>query len=79
MGAKHPEQVLSQLKCNKNEFILAATHLVRTGICKSGPDAIRYMEKNNSDVSRIVEEIVESQRVKPPAVVEEEEQETKDE
>jgi len=77
MGAKHPEQVLQQLRCNKNEFILAATYLVRTGICKNGPDAIRYMEENNSDVTSIIDELIESKRTKPPATTEE--QETSDE
>ena len=44
MGAKHPQAVLAQLNANKNQFILAATHLVRSGVCKGPGDAIRYME-----------------------------------
>ena len=58
MGAKHPMAVVSQLKANKNEFIIAARHLVRTGVVKSPGDAIRYMEENNSNVSDIIEDMI---------------------
>ena len=58
MGAKHPMAVVSQLKANKNEFILAARHLVRTGVVKSPGDAIRYMEENNTNVPEIIEAMV---------------------
>ena len=58
MGAKHPMAVVSQLKANKNEFILAAKHLVRTGVVKSPGDAIRYMEENNTNVTEIIEAMV---------------------
>tara|TARA_R110001592_G_scaffold98704_5_gene281567 strand:- start:10717 stop:10947 length:231 start_codon:yes stop_codon:yes gene_type:complete len=62
MGAKHPEAVINQLRCNKNEFILAAKHLVKTGVVKSPGDAIRYMEEHNSDVSEIIEQLVVSKQ-----------------
>jgi hypothetical protein len=71
MGARHPEEVLAQLNANKNEFVLAATYLVRMGICKSGPDAIRYMEKNNSNIDDIINEYIEVTRPKPPVKTEE--------
>ena len=58
MGAKHPMAVVSQLRANKNEFIIAARHLVRTGVVKSPGDAIRYMEENNSNVSDIIDEMI---------------------
>ena len=58
MGAKHPMAVVAQLNANKNEFILAAKHLVRTGVVKSAGDAIRYMEENNSNVDDIIEDMV---------------------
>jgi len=58
MGARHPMAVVSQLGANKNEFILAAKHLVRTGVVKSAGDAIRYMEENNSSVEDIIEDMV---------------------
>lgn len=58
MGAKHPMAVVAQLKANKNEFIIAARHLVRTGVVKSPGDAIRYMEENNSNVSDIIEDMI---------------------
>jgi len=62
MGARHPQAVLAQLSANKNEFILAARHLVRTGICKSPGDAIRYMEEHNSNVQDILHGVIEFQR-----------------
>ena len=62
MGAKHPEAVINKLRCNKNEFILAAKHLVKTGVAKSPGDAIRYMEAHNSDVSEIIEQLVVSKQ-----------------
>jgi len=58
MGAKHPMAVVSQLRANKNEFIIAARHLVRTGVVKSPGDAIRYMEENNSNVSEIIDDMI---------------------
>jgi hypothetical protein len=58
MGAKHPMAVVAQLNANKNEFILAAKHLVRTGVVKSAGDAIRYMEENNSNVDDIIEDMI---------------------
>lgn len=58
MGAKHPMAVVAQLKANKNEFILAAKHLVRTGVVKSPGDAIRYMEEHNTSVSDVIEDMV---------------------
>ena len=62
MGAKHPEAVINKLQCNKNEFILAAKHLVKTGVVKSPGDAIRYMEAQNSSVSEIIEQLVVSKQ-----------------
>jgi hypothetical protein len=64
MGAKHPQQVLADLGCNKNDFILAATHLVRTGVCKSGPDAIRYIEENKTNIADLLEELIVSKQTK---------------
>ena len=58
MGARHPQAVLKQLNANKNDFILAATFLVRTG------DAIRYMEEHNTSVEEIIEKIILSQQTK---------------
>tara|TARA_B100002019_G_C20779689_1_gene361531 strand:+ start:96 stop:323 length:228 start_codon:yes stop_codon:yes gene_type:complete len=58
MGAKHPMAVVSQLKANKNEFILAARHLVRTGVAKSPGDAIRYMEEHNINVENIIDDLI---------------------
>ena len=60
MGAKHPMAVVEQLKSSKNEFILAARHLVRTGVCKTPGDAIRYMEANNTSVEDIIEQMVQA-------------------
>lgn len=62
MGAKHPQAVIDQLRCNKNEFILAARHLVKTGVVKSPGDAIRYMEEHNSDVTEIIEQVITSKQ-----------------
>ena len=62
MGARHPQAVLAQLNANKNEFILAARHLVRTGVCKSPGDAIRYMEEHNSSIDDILHGVIEFQR-----------------
>lgn len=62
MGAKHPQAVIDQLRCNKNEFILAARHLVKTGVAKSPGDAIRYMEEHNSDVTEIIEQVITSKQ-----------------
>lgn len=64
MGAKHPQAVLAQLNANKNQFILAATHLVRSGVCKGPGDAIRYMEENNTSVEEIIEQIITSKQTK---------------
>jgi|TARA_B100001093_G_C26719604_1_gene967230 hypothetical protein len=66
MGAKHPEAVINQLQCNKNEFILAAKYLVKTGVVKSPGDAIRYMETNNSNVSEIIEQLITSKQTNLP-------------
>lgn len=75
MGAKHPQQVLANLGCNKNEFILAATHLVRSGVCKNGPDAIRYIEEHNSNIDDIIDDLIKSKqtKIKPLETDEEEE------
>ena len=73
MGAKHPQETIAQLGANKIHFILAARHLIRQGIVKTPGDAIRYMEKNNSDVEAIIEEFVVSKQTK--LVVEEPETE----
>lgn len=62
MGAKHPQAVIDQLRCNKNEFILAARHLVKTGVAKSPGDAIRYMEEHNSNVNEIIEQVITSKQ-----------------
>lgn len=62
MGAKHPQAVIDQLRCNKNEFILAARHLVKTGVVKSPGDAIRYMEEHNSNVNEIIEQVITSKQ-----------------
>jgi hypothetical protein len=75
MGAKHPQAVIDQLRCNKNEFILAARHLVKTGVAKSPGDAIRYMEENNTDVAEIVEQIILSKQTKLITETDEEENE----
>ena len=64
MGARHPQAVLKQLNANKNDFILAATFLVRTGVCKRPGDAIRYMEEHNISVEEIIEKIILSQQTK---------------
>lgn len=64
MGAKHPQAVIQQLRCNKNELILAAKHLIIKGICKSPGDAIRYMEQNNTNVEEIIEQIITSKQTK---------------
>lgn len=73
MGAKHPQAVIDQLRCNKNEFIIAARHLVRTGVAKSPGDAIRYMEEHNTSVEEIIEQFIVSKQAK--IIVEEPEQE----
>jgi len=64
MGAKHPQAVIDQLQCNKNEFILAAKHLIKQGIAKSPGDAIRYMEENNTDVREVIEQVITSKQTK---------------
>ncbi len=64
MGAKHPQETIAQLGADKIYFILAARHLIRQGIVKTPGDAIRYMEKNNSDVDAIIEELVVSKQTK---------------
>ena len=64
MGAKHPQAVLAQLNANKNQFILAATHLVRSGVCKGPGDAIRYMEENNTNVAELMEQVITSKQTK---------------
>jgi len=75
MGARHPQETIAQLGADKIYFILAARHLIKQGVAKSPGDAIRYMEKNNSDVDAIIEELVVSKQVKLVA----EEPETVDE
>lgn len=64
MGARHPEAVLAQLNANKNEFILAAKHLIRMGVVKSPGDAIRYMEEHNTNVHEVLEKFITSQQTK---------------
>jgi hypothetical protein len=75
MGARHPQETIAQLGADKIYFILAARHLIRQGIVKTPGDAIRYMEKNNSDVDAIIEELVVSKQTKLPV----EDPETEDE
>ena len=74
MGAKHPEAVIKQLGCNKNEFILAAKHLIRNGVVASPGDAIRYMEENNSNVPEIIEQLITSKQTHLPIETEDEDQ-----
>ena len=64
MGARHPQAVLAQLSANKNEFILAAKHLIRMGVVNSPGDAIRYMEEHNTDVQEVLEKLITSQQTK---------------
>ena len=64
MGARHPQETVAQLGADKIYFILAARHLIRQGVANSPGDAIRYMEKNNSDVDAIIEELIQSKQVK---------------
>ena len=64
MGARHPEAVLAQLKANKNEFILAARHLIKKGIVNSPGDAIRYMEEHNTNVKELIEQVTVSKQSK---------------
>ena len=75
MGAKHPQETIAQLGADKIYFILAARHLIRTGVVKTPGDAIRYMEENNSDVEAIIEQLIVSKQTKLPV----EEPETEDE
>ena len=64
MGARHPRETINQLGADQIYFILAARHLIRQGVAKSPGDAIRYMEKNNSDIDAIIEELVVSKQAK---------------
>ena len=64
MGARHPQAVLAQLNANKNEFILAAKHLIRMGVVNSPGDAIRCMEEHNTDVQEVLEKLITSQQTK---------------
>jgi len=64
MGARHPRETINQLGADQIYFILAARHLIRQGVVKTPGDAIRYMEKNNSDVDAIIEELVVSKQTK---------------
>lgn len=64
MGARHPQAVLAQLSANKNEFILAARHLIKQGIVQSPGDAIRYMEEHNTDVQQVLEELITHKQTK---------------
>lgn len=73
MGARHPQETIEQLGADKIYFILAARHLIRQGIVKTPGDAIRYMEKNNSDVDEIIEQLTVNYQTK--LVVEEPETE----
>ncbi len=66
MGAKHPMAVVAQLNANKNEFILAARHLVKLGVAKTPGDAIRYMEENNINVPEVMEQVIVSKQTKLP-------------
>ena len=66
MGAKHPMAVVAQLGANKNEFILAAKHLIKMGVAKSPGDAIRYMEQNNTNVAEVMEQVIISKQAKLP-------------
>ncbi|MBL96237.1 MAG: hypothetical protein CMF52_00310 [Legionellales bacterium] len=66
MGAKHPMAVVAQLNANKNEFILAARHLVKSGVAKTPGDAIRYMEDNNVNVPEVMEQVIISKQTKLP-------------
>ena len=75
MGAKHPMAVVAQLNANKNEFILAARHLVKLGVAKTPGDAIRYMEENNVNVPEVMEQVVVSKQTKLPVEEENPEQE----
>ena len=75
MGAKHPMAVVAQLNANKNEFILAARHLVKSGVSKTPGDAIRYMEENNVNVPEVMEQVVVSKQTKLPVEEENPEQE----
>ena len=77
MGAKHPMAVVAQLNANKNEFILAARHLVKSGVAKTPGDAIRYMEENNVNVPEVMEQVIVSKQTKLP--VEEENSKQEDE
>ena len=73
MGARHPQETIEQLGADKIYFILSARHLIRQGIVKTPGDAIRYMEKNNSDVDEIIEQLTVNYQTK--LVVEEPETE----
>ena len=64
MGARHPRETINELGADQIYFILAARHLIRQGVVKTPGDAIRYMEKNNSDVDAIIEELVVSKQAK---------------
>jgi len=77
MGARHPQETIAQLGADKIYFTLAARHLIRMGVVKTPGDAIRYMEKNNSDVDAIIEQLIQSKQEK--LKVEELETETVDE
>ena len=77
MGARHPQETIAQLGADKIYFILAARHLIRQGVVKSPGDAIRYMEKNNSDVDAIIEQLITSKQTK--LIPEDTETETVDE
>jgi len=77
MGARHPMAVVAQLGANKNEFILAAKHLIKMGVVKSPGDAIRYMEQNNTNVAELMEQVIVSKQTKLPK--EEENTEKEDE
>lgn len=74
MGARHPQAVLAQLNANKNEFILAARHLIKQGLVASPGDAIRYMEEHNTDVKQLMEQVIISKQTKIVTETEEDEE-----
>jgi len=76
MGARHPQETIKQLGTQKIHFILAARHLIKQGIVKSPADAIRYMEKHNSNVDEIIEQLIISKQTK--LIVETDEEENED-
>ena len=70
MGAKHPQDLINKLRCNKSEFIMACTYLVRMGIVNRPGDAIRYMESKELTVEQVFEKYFEA--IKPKTAVQDE-------